>query len=87
MAFKVKKLKASAKKLSTKTVPDVVRSTPKTTHVKGGKDVVRSSPKTTHVKRNPGKNLGKFLYPSRLPSGQKIGATVKVKMKSNKGKY
>jgi hypothetical protein len=65
-------------------IKDVVSSTPKTTHVKDG-DVVRSSPKTTHPKRI--KNLGKYAYPSRLPSGQKIGAAVKVKLrKSNKVK-
>jgi hypothetical protein len=57
---------------------DVVRSTPKTTHVKGG-DVVRSSPKTTH----PGKNLGRYLYRSKLPAGGKIG-TAGVKMKPRK---
>jgi hypothetical protein len=51
---------------------DVVRSSPKTTHA----SKVRSSPKTTH----PGKNLGKFLHkPAKLPSGAKIGATVKTK--------
>jgi hypothetical protein len=73
------------KKPKTKAARDVVRSSPKTTHVSTSKDVVRSSPKTTHPNRI--KNLGKYAYPSRLPSGQKIGATVKVKLrKSNKVK-
>jgi hypothetical protein len=56
---------------------DVVRSSPKTTHV----SKVRSSPKTTH----PGKNLGKFLHkPAKLPTGSKIGATVKTTKKPRK---
>ena len=54
------------------------------------KDVVRSSPKTTHVKkpRNYGKNLGGYLYKSKLPTGAKIGADVvkTTKRKSNKMK-
>jgi hypothetical protein len=55
---------------------DVVRSSPKTTHV--SKDVVRSSPKTTH---NRIKNLKHYAYPAKLPTGTKIGATVKTTKK------
>ena len=65
---------------------DIVRSSPKTTHVRGGKDVVRSSPKTIHPNRI--KNLGKYAHDSKLPTGQKIGASaVKMKRKSNRKGY
>jgi hypothetical protein len=62
------------------------KSLPKTTHSKSG-DVVRSTPKTTHARAisvpkhtYPGRNLGKYLHKSKLPTGAKIGADV-VKMK------
>jgi hypothetical protein len=67
-------------------IKDVVRSAPKTTHASVSKDVMRSSPKTTHPNRI--KNLGSYAHKSKLPSGQTIGAGVKVKMrKSKKGQY
>jgi len=44
-------------------------STPKTTHAKAV-----SVPKHTH----PGRNLGKYLHKSKMPTGAKIGAVVKT---------
>jgi hypothetical protein len=49
--------------------------TPKTTHAKA-----ITVPKGTH----PGKNLGKYLHKSKLPSGAKIGAGVKTKTRKPK---
>jgi hypothetical protein len=66
---------------STKVAGEIKASTSKkrnlTTHAT--KDLVRSSPKTTHRKstHDPGKNLGKYLHAAKLPTGSKIGATVK----------
>jgi hypothetical protein len=88
MKFKKPKLKVSkaervsAEMKSTKR-KDVVRSSPKATHL--SKDVVRSSPKTTHVGKKPRKdtsaNLGHYLFKSKMPTGSKIGA-VSRKMKT-----
>jgi hypothetical protein len=55
-------------------IKDVVRSAPKTTHAKA-----ISVPKSTH----PGSNLGRYLHKSKLPSGAKIGAGVKVKLRKS----
>jgi hypothetical protein len=65
-----------------KRIKDVVRSTPKSTHTKSVSGVAKSLPKTTH----PGKNLGKYLHKSKLPTGTKIGVTVKKPRKSNQPK-
>jgi hypothetical protein len=64
-----------------KRIKDVVRSTPKSTHLKSGK-TPKAMPATTHPNRI--KNLGKFAHPpSKFP---KMGVTVKAKRKSNKVK-
>jgi hypothetical protein len=65
-------------KLKTKAVRDIVRSTPKSTHLKLSKDVVISSPKMTYPNRI--KNLGAYAHAAKLPTGDKIGASV-VKIK------
>jgi hypothetical protein len=72
------------KKLNVR-LKDPVRSAPKVTHTKTMSGVAATVPKSTH--RNRIKNLGKFAHPSKLPTGQKIGAAgVKMKRKSNKVK-
>jgi len=78
------RFKAPSAPKTTHASKDIVRSSPKTTHMKQG-DVVRSSPKRTHPNRI--KNLGKFAHPpTKLPkTGAKVGAMVKTtKRKSNK---
>jgi hypothetical protein len=86
--LKLSKVESVAGKMkAAKKVKDVVRS--KGTHL--GDDVVRSSPKTTHVAKKPrnyGKNLGAYLHEAKLPTGAKIGAdVVKItKRKFNKMK-
>jgi hypothetical protein len=55
---------------------------------KVAKDVVKtsSSPvKTTKIKkRDNSANLGRYLHPAKLPSGDKIGASTTVKMTKQK---
>jgi hypothetical protein len=67
-------------KVTTKKRKDVVRSTPKSTHLSG--DVVRSSPKTTHANRI--KNLGSYAHAAKLPSDTKIGV-LKSRKSSKRG--
>ena len=67
------------RKLRLKQPKDIAPSLPKTTHAKA-----TTVPKHTH----PGKNLGKYLHKSKLPSGAKIGVKVnKPRKQSNKGLY
>jgi hypothetical protein len=70
------------RKLRLKQPKDIAPSAPKITHTKSGSGVAKTVPKRTHPNRI--KNLGKFAHPAKLPSGAKIGATVKMKRKSNK---